>query len=809
MKQNDEVIILLEALKYFYPGYFGEEVRPAKSFFEYKGQKYSKNWILSETFRISKVPEKTSDIGIAIRELEKIAGSKIVETPESPVQANRPSKDTLEQLEKENQRKKSQRKAAIKKSNQDISDAIKRKQEIYAEQIQGAKELEQKLEGQKIYIKEVENKQPDLEKQAKANPKKFIEDTIKQFESNQNLKKMPRVEAAIIAKQIAITTYDTLTGNSPLVQASIINHIVSNPTLLNKLAPNPKDQNTLKDFVSNLTNQKITQYELSKQLINLTKIDGYENINDVKFVFSYAPKPGFKEFNINDQIVSPSIENLNQQNFLLDNLSSFGEGEIKSRILLSIGDKLTSYISTLPTDSLLAQAYNSEIVQLGLSSLGIVEGTSWVAVEGSFIGRIAIGSGFGPVAGFVQGATGINLGVQVAATTAAEAGVATAGAVGTEVAVTAATGAAAGTVGAAAGTAAGTTAAATGAGVGATVGAAGGPLAIITVPVMALLGTVFGKIVEKIPWGKIKKAVPIVLGTLAALVTFRFVGVWGALAIGAGTAVVPVFLAGGLRGLTLSGAVMTGWGVLGAVVKGVFGVVGIPTLVIFTVFPLLVALILFIINSGAYVVPPWGGERGSTPPIGGGLVSSCKQSSETGPDITEQLANSIRNGRVVLLPETVWGRRDGICITPTMIVMHWSGGTNDNPNGNDRTYGTLVARGLSCQLGVDTDDVWLMEKFFEKQVEFPACASEWNTFSISNEMAGRYFTANPPPPNLEELELTYNVTCKVMKQYNIPWSQIYGHYQVPSARTSKTDPGKDFLEKVFIPEIKKRCPNGN
>jgi hypothetical protein len=72
-------------------------------------------------------------------------------------------------------------------------------------------------------------------------------------------------------------------------------------------------------------------------------------------------------------------------------------------------------------------------------------------------------------------------------------------------------------------------------------------------------------------------------------------------------------------------------------------------------------------------------------------------------------------------------------------------------------------------------------------------------------MAGSYFTISPPPPNLEELELTYNVTCAVMDQYNIPWSQIYGHYQVPNS--GKIDPGKDFLERVFIPEIRRRCPN--
>ncbi len=215
---------------------------------------------------------------------------------------------------------------------------------------------------------------------------------------------------------------------------------------------------------------------------------------------------------------------------------------------------------------------------------------------------------------------------------------------------------------------------------------------------------------------------------------------------------------------------------------------------------------MLVINNSAYVVPPsFLNDATIPPPPIGGLISSCKENEDTGPDITEELAGRIKNGVVKLLPESVWGRRDGICIKPTMIVMHWSAGTNDNPDGNQRTYETLVARNLSCQLATDIDDNWLMERFFEKMVEFPACAGSYNTYSINNEMAGVYFTANPPPPNLEELELAYDATCKVMNQYSIPWSQIRGHYQVPNS--GKQDPGKDFLEKVFIPEIKRRCPN--
>lgn len=150
--------------------------------------------------------------------------------------------------------------------------------------------------------------------------------------------------------------------------------------------------------------------------------------------------------------------------------------------------------------------------------------------------------------------------------------------------------------------------------------------------------------------------------------------------------------------------------------------------------------------------------------------------------------------------------------------MHWSAGANDNPSGNEETYNTLVNRSVTavnegkpenavaCQLGVDTNDVEFWQPFYEKQVEMAWCANSFNSFAISNEMAGTQFTDSPPPPNLDELELTYDATCKIMKQYGIPWCRIYGHFEVPDSG-GKTDPGKDFLYNVFIPEIKKRCGN--
>ena len=72
-------------------------------------------------------------------------------------------------------------------------------------------------------------------------------------------------------------------------------------------------------------------------------------------------------------------------------------------------------------------------------------------------------------------------------------------------------------------------------------------------------------------------------------------------------------------------------------------------------------------------------------------------------------------------------------------------------------------------------------------------------------MAGTGFTSPPPPPNSEELARAINATCVLMQQYNIPWTQIFGHYQVPGMQGIKDDPGEAFLQDVFIPKVKDKC----
>lgn len=242
-----------------------------------------------------------------------------------------------------------------------------------------------------------------------------------------------------------------------------------------------------------------------------------------------------------------------------------------------------------------------------------------------------------------------------------------------------------------------------------------------------------------------------------------------------------------------------------------------PMFVLFVVVPILTVFILFIINSGAYIVPQKtiGTEIIDIPP-GGNLVK-C-DSTKTGTDITQQLASSIRSGSVLLLPNSLGSRQEGLCITPTMIILHTSSGY-DNDDGNIRTYETLVSRNVSCQLSTDTNDTILMLNFFEKQVENAWCADNLNAGGVSIEMSGepdsgfgpyskcaptgdQTFTPNGPHPCPDLEDLSFDAICKIMQKYKIPWTQIFQH---EASNGTHVDPNGDAWVDKFILRLKNNC----
>jgi len=550
-----------------------------------------------------------------LEEMGKNASESVrFEGAKSPVNPNTLTPDQLKQLEEEMEAKETERKSAVAESKEDVTIAIERQKVAHGEQTKEsetpaiktpegsaatqAEEVERKteavepeispavaIERQKIlYQEQIANEETaaaalsgqavyykvniplvketlevkDLREQAQANPKKLVEDLIKDFKrkatSASEGQKLTPEEVDVVAKQAAITTYEVLTGNSPIISATIINRVVLDAEVLNKVAPDPQTQEILKNASSDLFDQKIAQFELAKRFIDLPKVDGLTNVENVTVEISDARKPSFEKFDIKEQIISPHIDSLNRQSEFLDTLKDLGGSkgvEVKSKLLLKTWAWLDTQIAKLPAGSALAKAYNSELVQLGLSSLGIVEAVPWVAAEGSWLGRTIISSGYGNVAGFIQAKTGIDLGIKRAV-----------GEIGKKV-IEKAGGQ---TIGQAAGKAA--------AGLLPKLFAALGTLGSwATLGLSLLAGYVLGKIAEKIDWKKVKK--------------------------------VSIAVFGGAWAMTYGRKIVKKVGrFFGRLLRDFLKTVFNPLLIIILVFPVLVAITLFIINSGAYIVPP-------------------------------------------------------------------------------------------------------------------------------------------------------------------------------------------------------------
>jgi hypothetical protein len=510
--------------------------------------------------------------------------------PEYSAPSNTLTPDQLSQFQEEARIQQEKIEKTQTESKLAVETAIKKQQEIYEEEIKKAKEAEVALKGKNVYYKVVQEQEVEktqeienLKVQAEANPKNFIEDTAKEFEKEPVVRDLKTDEVKLGSEQAAITTYEVLTDESPLVEAAVIHGIVSSPKILHEIVPDTETQKNLQDAASFLVDKNKFQFELSKHFINLSKVDGFTKIEDIKVEFSDTPKEGYKEFNLNQHIIAPHLDNLGDSNFLVGNLKNIGEGQIKSQVLSSASTNLAKFIARQPANSFLAQAYNSEAVQLGLSYLGLAPAVPWIAAEGSWFGQLAVSSGFGPVAGFVQTKLGINLGVQMAAKV-----------VGSKVAGTVTGEVVAGAVG--------------GEVTGAAVGAAAGSVVPIVGTIVGLVAGLVGPKVVGFIKDNVQKYGKYVIVAAGAGLGLLFGGVLGA-ALGGILAFGGIsLLSGGLPALS-SSMVSLGSGIagfFGALGGATLGAIGIPILVTLIGFPVVVALILFIINSGAYVVPTTG-----------------------------------------------------------------------------------------------------------------------------------------------------------------------------------------------------------
>lgn len=502
------------------------------------------------------------------------------EAPEQ-VDANIASKAVRDTQELERQKREEleqENKASKEKIKKDIEDSVKKQREIYDQKIARVKESEVELKDKKIYyrIKKDLDTTTDvnsLRQQAEANPKKFVLDSADVLRKSNFLSNLPQEEIDLASKSVALSAYKSLTGMSPIEEATLIRRLV----VLGKIN---------EDVALDVISQKLSQHELAKEFFDFGKIDGKFEIE-----ISDIPIEGFKEYNLS-QIPA---EFLDQQNLSLEFTKGFGVEEMKSQLLLNAGSWINTQISRLPVESTVSVVYRTEFVQTYLLPTIGLASSNVIATEGSVLGNVLVGSGNGQLALFVQGATGVSLGVGIAASAAETA--ATTTAIVSTGGIMAAEAFAGGAGGAAAGAAAGSVVPV----VGTIIGAVGGLVA----------GTAISKVIA---WVKdnIHKAKGAIItvaggllgggigiatgfGALSGGILGGFAG-WGAASLASG----------GLPGLRASANIGAknvmniGWAIGTTALAGIGG----PILTILLVFPLIITLILFIINSGAYVVPP-------------------------------------------------------------------------------------------------------------------------------------------------------------------------------------------------------------
>jgi len=612
MKQSDEIKILLEALRYFYPTYFGEGAHSTDSVFKYGGQKYSKDWVVSETFKLTNIPERASDIGVAIRELEKLSGSALVETPKAPTSTG-PNKEIIsEEAIKKNEANIAERKVDTEKSNQDVRDAIKKQQEFHDKLA---------AENKKIFVKVERVIAPPTPEEIKAD--EIVAELKTKYEAGNHQREMAEDVAKVIEEKITPTLESELSSEEigVLSRNTAVKFVeaINNPKVVANYTKTAEQTAILEAAAldtriipegshiaaGNIAAIRSMSAESTRAIINASFGEGFEKffgppINTFKVSF-YENSVSGATYQLDlGKIDSGYAGVLDQQSMFLGNVGGMAQEEARSFLFNKISDSVGSRIISLPGDNALRGLYQNEGVRNLLSIAGGQPIS--IAADSSFLTGFAakVPGGMSLING-IGNIFGINI-VSGGAASVAGGAVAT---VGGEVA----------------GAVAGATA----------VEAAGiaaipltGGLSFIVTTVAALVGPkVIGFIKDNI--GKYGKWI---VGGTAAIIGGLLFGTTGAIVGFFGGVGGATLISGGVPALgTTASSVGTGLvSFLGVMGSATLGAVGAPILATILGFPIVVALILFIINSGAYITPSSSysnlGPRDCS--IGGKIVDRAK-----------------------------------------------------------------------------------------------------------------------------------------------------------------------------------------
>lgn len=573
----------------------------------------------------------------ALQEKEaEIRKTKIKETQESAKKDVEKNTETLQKkyeqkLQKEEMSKKVQKETVPKQpqteNNQVIGDVSQSKKqentfdEIYKTKLEELEKIAPELENKTVYAKVEIPPQEELDvdiqnfiKEAKEHPQEFrneIANNIKESLSTNNyIRDLSAEEISIIADKTANDIVFAV--NNPNVQldsnyqVAILNSLPKADNVINKIVTSPAAKEFIKTGPSEIAYFK-NSTQLSRNLLSSF------NQKLASAVFGPDPqniKVTFYETQVNNCTHEVNLGEVNRgytdivqtQSQFGQQIKSLGTNQAKQFLMKGARSFLDNQIAKLPAKSLLKGAYNSAFGQKLLNLVGLSKNTLF---SESFVGSLV--SKIPGVSTFLQGAAskiGIDLGFSTIKTgISTVTSVATQGAkfgfksilgnallkVAPGLAAKLGIGAAAS---AAAGAAAGTAA---GAGSGFLAGLVTGPGALITAIIGALVGLI------KALWPKIKEFFNTYgIGIAAVLLGGGFItGSPILLATGIPMLVFSVPAAGGLKA-----AVGKVGGFLKFVLAALIIHIGKPVIITLVSIPIIVALILLIINSGAYITPP-------------------------------------------------------------------------------------------------------------------------------------------------------------------------------------------------------------
>ena len=575
--------------------------------------------------------------------------------PKYAVDSNTLTQDQLKQLQEDATAREEKAEGIRVKTKKGVEASLTRQKELYEkaqkqeqikkafeEKILAQQQVQESLKDKKVYAKvEVvtpppipdENTQKFAEalRISESFRKDAVENIKTKIATSEFGKNLSQDQTNYLAEK---SVTDAATAiNNPQVQFStnsqvaILEALTKNSSVLSKINI---DSNTT-ELIKNASGE-LGYFKNNTQLSR----DVFSSMNEDIATYIFGPAPekinvSFFSQPIDGHTHEINLGDLNQgytnllqgQSDVFNKIGSFAGDQVQSILTGQARTFLDAQVARLPADSLISGAWNSQVGQQILSFAGLTESVP--------LGETALGSFIQYIPGastFFEG-LGSSLGIDFAiggAVPAAEvAGTVVAGEVATtavagEVAAVGtgivATEAATGAI--VAGTTVGVTAgASSGAGIGAAIGAIGGP---IVAAITAAIGAFVTWIATKIPW---KKVLPV----LAGLAGLYFAGPVVGIVAGVGTGIL-ISSVGSVGGITIAGIGAGIAGLLGSLGRAVASVfLSIPVLVTLLTLPIIVVLILFVINSGAYVVPPTGTSFNDTNPY----VDIEKTASPAGP----------------------------------------------------------------------------------------------------------------------------------------------------------------------------------